>query len=439
MTEQSTTAPHSTKNRLTVQILAGMGIGVLVGLLTSWIMKAFPGASAEVLETYAVEGIFRFLGQAFLALLQVIVVPLVFVSLVCGTAALDDIRKLGRIGAWTVGLYLATTAIAISLALSASVLIGPGRGFGLETSASFQASAPPSLVEVLINIFPKNVISAMASGNMLQIILFAILFGLAITLSGKAGQRLLAVFNDLNEIIMTLVWIVMRLAPIGVFALIARTFATQGFDAFGPLLKYFFLVLGVLFVHALVTYPVILKTLSGLDPIRFISKLRQVQVFAFSTASSNATIPVTLKTVENNLGVNNSVAAFTVPLGATINMDGTAIMQGVATVFIAQAYGLGLEFTDYLMVVVTATLASIGTAGVPGVGLIMLSMVLTQVGLPVEGIGLIIGIDRLLDMVRTAVNVTGDSAVSCIVAKKEGELDTEVYNATLDELAARPD
>ena len=288
--------------------------------------------------------------------------------------------------------------------------------------------APPSLVEVLINIFPKNVVSAMAEGNMLQIIVFAILFWLAITLSGKPGQRLLALFNDLNEIIMTLVWIVMRLAPIGVFALIARTFATQGFDAFGPLLKYFFLVLGVLFFHALVTYPILLKGLSGLNPIRFISKLREVQVFAFSTASSNATIPVTLTTAENNLGVHNSVASFTVPLGATINMDGTAIMQGVATVFIAQAYGMGLDIADYLMVIVTATLASIGTAGVPGVGLIMLSMVLTQVGLPVEGIGLIIGIDRLLDMVRTAVNVTGDCAVSCIVARSEGELDLEVYN-----------
>jgi Na+/H+-dicarboxylate symporter len=435
MTENTTPAAPSSKNRLTIQILAGMAIGVLVGLMTSWITKALPETSAGIIQTYAVEGLFHFLGQAFLALLQVIVIPLVFVSLVCGTAALDDIRKLGRIGAWTVCLYMATTAIAISLALTASVVIGPGRGFGLDTAANFQASAPPSLVEVLINIFPKNIVGSMAEGNMLQIILFAILFGLAITLSGKAGQRLLSLFNDLNEIIMTLVWIVMRLAPLGVFALIARTFATQGFDAFAPLLKYFFLVLGVLFFHALVTYPVILKFLSGLDPRRFISKLRQVQIFAFSTASSNATIPVTLKTVENNLGVNNSVAAFTVPLGATINMDGTAIMQGVATVFIAQAYGLGLEFTDYLMVVVTATLASIGTAGVPGVGLIMLSMVLTQVGLPVEGIGLIIGIDRLLDMVRTAVNVTGDSAVSCIVAHREGELDTTVYNTKLSELS----
>lgn len=415
------------KHSLTIQILAGMGIGVVVGLVCSLILNRADGFVGVATNDYLVEGLFALLGQAFLALLRVLVVPLVFVSLVCGTAALEDIRKLGRIGARTIGLYLFTTAIAITLALVAAIVFGPGRGFGLATDVTFQAATPPSLVDVLINIFPKNVIAAMSEGNMLQIIVFAILFGLALTLSGKPGKRLLAIFDDLNEVIMTLVWIVMKLAPYGVFALIARTFATQGFEAFGPLIKYFLLVLGVLFLHALLTYPLLLKLLSGLNPAPFLRKLREVQIFAFSTASSNATIPVTLKTAEEKLGVHNSVASFTVPLGATINMDGTAIMQGVATVFIAQAYSMGLDLTDYLMVIMTATLASIGTAGVPGVGLIMLSMVLTQVGLPVEGIGLIIGIDRLLDMVRTAVNVTGDSAVSCIVAKGEGELDMEIY------------
>jgi Na+/H+-dicarboxylate symporter len=427
------------RHQLTVHILVGMALGVGVGLLCSVIMARLPGLPGEVVGDYAVEGLFYLVGQAFLALLQVIVVPLVFVSLVCGTAALDNIRKLGRIGLRTVGLYLMTTAIAISIALFAAVLVGPGRGFGLDTEASFEAAQAPSLVEVLVSIFPRNVIAAMSEGNMLQIIVFAILLGITLTLSGAAGKRILDLFEDLNKVVMALVWIVMKLAPYGVFALIARTFATQGFDAFGPLLKYFFLVLAVLFLHALVTYPVILKTFSGLSPRPFLSKLRDVQVFAFSTASSNATIPVTLKTVEERLGVKNSVASFTVPLGATINMDGTAIMQGVATVFIAQAYTMGLDLTDYLMVIVTATLASIGTAGVPGVGLIMLSMVLTQVGLPVEGIGLIIGIDRLLDMVRTAVNVTGDSAVSCIVARSENELDEDVYRRSLDELDAADD
>lgn len=424
------------KHKLTFMILAGMGLGVVVGLLCSLVMNRVGGLPATLVRDYGVDGLFNLLGQAFLALLSVLVVPLVFVSLVCGTAALDDVRKLGRIGIRTLGLYLLTTAAAISLALMAAIVIGPGRGFGLDTEASFEAVEAPSLVEVLIGIFPRNVIEAMSEGNMLQIILFAILLGLALTLSGKAGQRVLALFNDLNAVVMTFVWIVMKLAPYGVFALIARTFATQGFEAFGPLLKYFFLVLGVLLLHALVTYPLILKGFSGLNPRPFISKLREVQIFAFSTASSNATIPITLKTVETRLGVKNSVASFTVPLGATINMDGTAIMQGVATVFIAQAYTMGLGITDYLMVILTATLASIGTAGVPGVGLILLSMVLTQVGLPVEGIGLIIGIDRLLDMVRTAVNVTGDSAVSCIVAKSEDELDTTIYDQSLDELEA---
>jgi len=431
---ESPNSKGKTKHRLTIQILASMAIGAVVGILCNLVINKLGGSIGNNLNAIAVEGLFRLLGQAFLALLQVLVVPLVFVSLVCGTAALDDVRKLGRIGIRTILLYLMTTAIAISLALVVSVAIGPGRGFGLSTEASFQAAEAPSLVDVLIGIFPKNVIGSMATGNMLQIIVFAILFGLALTLSGKPGKRLLGIFNDLNEIIMTLVWIVMKIAPLGVFGLIARTFAGQGFEAFGPLLKYFFLVLGVLFLHALVTYPVMLKLFSGLNPIRFLSKLREVQIFAFSTASSNATIPITLNAVEKRLGVSNSVASFTVPLGATINMDGTAIMQGVATVFISQAYGLGLEFSDYLLVIITATLASIGTAGVPGVGLILLGMVLKQVGLPVEGIGLIIGIDRLLDMVRTAVNVTGDSVVSCIVAKSEGELDTAVYRSEISDL-----
>ena len=422
------------KHRLTLQILGGMLLGALVGVILNLVDGAGGTEQGGILNTYVVEGLFRFLGQAFLALLQVLVVPLVFVSLVCGTAALDDVRKLGRIGVRTIFLYLVTTAIAISLAIVAAIIVGPGKGFGLSTDASFQTVEAPSLVDVLIGIFPKNVLQAMTQGNMLQIILFAILFGLALTLSGKPGKRLLGIFEDFNAVIMTLVWIVMRIAPLGVFGLIARTFANQGFEAFGPLMKYFLLVLAVLFLHALVTYPSLLKVLTGLSPKPFISKLREVQIFAFSTASSNATIPVTLETAEKRLGVNNSVASFTVPLGATINMDGTAIMQGVATVFISQAYGLGLEFTDYLLVILTATLASIGTAGVPGVGLILLGMVLKQVGLPVEGIGLIIGIDRLLDMVRTAVNVTGDSVVSCIVAKSEGELDTSLYHRKLADL-----
>ena len=353
--------------------------------------------------------------------------PLVFVSLVCGTAALDDVSKLGRVGGKTLGLYLFTTAAAISLALLVAAFVQPGGGFDLPTDLAYAGREAPPLTETLINIFPTNPVRAMADGNMLQIIVFSVLFGLAMTLAGEPGQKLLGIFQDLNSVILRLVMMLMNLAPYGVFCLIAKVFAVQGFGAIVHLAQYFFVVLGVLLLHALVVYPVLLRFLAGLDPLTFFRKMRDPIALAFSTASSNATLPVTLENAELRLGVGNSVASFTIPLGATINMDGTAIMQGVATVFIAQAYGIEIGMTGYLMVVLTATLASIGTAGVPGVGLIMLAMVLRQVNLPVEGIGLIIGVDRLLDMVRTAVNVTGDSVVTCIVAQAEGQLDAEIF------------
>jgi Na+/H+-dicarboxylate symporter len=307
--------------------------------------------------------------------------------------------------------------------------VQPGAGFELTTDAVFSVEEPPSLADTLINLFPSNPIRAMAEGNMLQIIVFAGLFGLALTLAGAPGQRLLAFFRDLNDVVMKLVMLLMELAPYGVFCLITKVFAQQGFDAIVPLMAYFSVVLGVLLLHGLGTYPLLLRGLGGLSPVTFFRNMRAPLALAFSTASSNATLPVTLETVERRLGVDNSIAAFTVPLGATINMDGTAIMQGVATAFIAQAYGVEIGAAGYLMVVLTATLASIGTAGVPGVGLIMLAMVLRQVNLPVEGIGLIIGVDRLLDMARTAVNVTGDAAVTCIVARSEGKFSLETFRA----------
>ena len=357
-----------------------------------------------------------------------LVVPLVFVSLVCGTCTLSDPSKLGRLGGKSVLLYIGTTALAITLAVSFALLVAPGEGINMVSEATYAAKEAPSLAQVIINMFPTNPVDAMAKGNMLQIIVFSILFGIAMAMSGEVGDRMASFFNDLNVIIMKLVTILMNLAPYGVFALLAKLFATIEYTAILSLGKYFLLVLFVLLLHAFVSYPVILKLLTGLNPIKLIRKMRDAALFAFSTASSSATLPVTLETATNKLGVKNSVASFTVPLGATINMDGTAIMQGVATVFIAQVYGIDLSVSDYLMVILTATLASIGTAGVPGVGLIMLAMVLQQVGLPVEGIALIIGVDRLLDMVRTAVNVTGDCTVACIVSKSEGELDEARFN-----------
>ncbi len=412
---------ETSRRSLTVRILVGMAAGFATGALLNWI-----GVTGFVRE-FLVEGVFHVGGTIFLASLKLLVVPLVFVSLVCGTAAMDDVAKLGRVGAKTLGLYLATTAFAIGLAVLAAGLVQPGAGFELQADSSFTLREAPTLTETLISLFPSNPVRAMAEGNMLQIIVFSGLFGLALTLSGAPGKRVLALFGDLNAVIMRLVMLLMLIAPIGVFCLIAKVFALQGYEAIVPLAKYFFVVLGVLLLHALVTYPVLLKSLTRLSPRAFFRNMRDPVALAFSTASSNATMPVTLETAEHRMGIHNSIASFTVPLGATINMDGTAIMQGVATGFIAQAYGVELGLSGYLVVVLTATLASIGTAGVPGVGLIMLAMVLRQVNLPVEGIGLIIGVDRLLDMVRTAVNVTGDCAVTCIVAKSEGRLSEKVF------------
>jgi Na+/H+-dicarboxylate symporter len=286
--------------------------------------------------------------------------------------------------------------------------------------------APP-LADVLVDIFPSNPVKAMAEGKMLQIIVFALLFGYAISHAGEPGRRIASFFRDMESVVMKMVEVLMELAPYGVFALLAKLFSTMGIGAIVDLAAYFFTVLAVLLFHALVVYSLMLKGFAGLSPRILITKMRPVWAFAFSTASSGATLPVTLRTVERRMGVHNSVAGFTVPLGATINMDGTAIMQGVATVFIAQVYGVDLSITAFITVILTATLASVGTAAVPGVGLITLALVLEQAGLPVEGIALIIGVDRLLDMVRTAVNVTGDATVSVIVAKSENQFDEQVF------------
>lgn len=407
---------------LTARIVLGMFAGILIGAIIQ-----FGFGANQFVNDYIVEGLFLVGGKVFVNSLKMLVVPLVLVSLICGTCSLSDPSKLGRLGGKSIVLYLATTAIAITTAIALALFIAPGSGHELVSSATFDAKEAPALSQVLINIVPSNPVEAMAQGNMLQIIMFALLLGIAISLSGDSGKRIAAFFEDMNVVVMKLVVILMNLAPYGVFFLMAKLFSQIELATIGNLIQYFLVVLSALVIHALITYPFILRALAGLHPIIFIRKMRDAALFAFSTASSNATIPVTLETATKKMGVNNNVASFTVPLGATINMDGTAIMQGVATVFIAQIYGVSLEVTDYLMVIVTATLASVGTAGVPGVGLIMLAMVLQQVGLPVEGIALIIGVDRLLDMTRTAVNVTGDTMVTCVVAKSEKELDVEVY------------
>lgn len=410
---------------LTSKILIGMGTGIIFGLL---LRNLFP--ESTFINEYITEGFLNVIGTIFVSGLKMLVVPLVFISLVCGTCSLSDPSKLGRLGGKTIAFYLFTTAIALSTAILIAIIVHPGNASLVSEGLTFNATEAPSLSQVIINIVPTNPLQAMSEGNMLQIILFAVIFGFAISHIGERGKRVAALFNDLNEVIMRVVTLIMQLAPYGVFALMAKLALTLGLETFGSVVQYFFVVLGVLLLHGFVVYPALLKLFSGLNPFTFIRKMRDVQLFAFSTASSNATLPVTIEAAEHRLGVDNKVASFTLPLGATINMDGTAIMQGVATVFIAQVYGVDLTITDYAMVVVTATLASIGTAGVPGVGLIMLAMVLNQVGLPVEGIALIIGVDRLLDMVRTAVNVTGDSVATVVIAKSEGAFDLETFNDT---------
>ncbi|MEZ8305011.1 dicarboxylate/amino acid:cation symporter [Vibrio splendidus] len=408
---------------LTGRVILGMVVGILTGFA---IQSLF--ADSGFVNNYIVNGLFEVGGQIFVASLKMLVVPLVFVSLVCGTSSLKDLSTLGRMGGKTLALYIGTTAVAITLALTIGNLFQPGAGADLTAASSFKSADAPSLGQVIIDMFPTNPIQAMAEGKTLQVIVFAVLFGIAISAAGKPGERIAAVFSDLNEVIMKLVALLMNLAPYGVFFLMAKLFSGIGLSAIWNLAEYFLVLAGTLLLHGLVTYSAMLKGFTGLSPITFLRKMEDAIMFAFSTASSNATIPVTMETSKNRMGVDNKVASFTVPLGATVNMDGTAIMQGVATAFIAQAYNIDLTMGDYLMVILTATLASVGTAGVPGVGLVMLAMVLNQVGLPLEGIALIMGVDRLLDMIRTAVNITGDSAVTIIVAKSEGSFDEARFN-----------
>lgn len=417
--------------KLSSKILIGMAAGIAVGALLN-VLSAEPGSFWANLSAWLVNMVFDVVGSIFIASLKLLVVPMVFVSLVCGSSAMGLNARMGHMAAKTMGLYVITTAMAIALALLLANLIDPGMGIALGDTGKFDPGPAPSVKEVLIDIFPTNPLKAMVEGNMLQIIVFSILMGVAVTHSGAPGRKTLELFESFNEVIMTMVSFLMHIAPYGVFCLLAKMFSELGLGAILDLAKYFFTVVLALALHQFGVYSLILKALSGLNPITFFRNVRPALLFGFSTASSNATLPVTMNVAEKRLGIDNSIASFTIPLGATINMDGTAIMQGVATVFIAQAYGVDISIGGYLAVIATATLASIGTAGVPGVGLITLSMVLQQVGLPVEGIALIIGVDRLLDMLRTAVNITGDCVVSTVVAKGEGLLDVDIYNEVSD-------
>ncbi len=413
------------KMSLTIKVLIGMGLGILLGLFFN---LSGLNATGSFINEYIVNGLFHVVGKMFVNALKMLVVPLVFFSLICGVCGIGDIRMLGRVGSKSFALYMMTTAIAIATAIIIAVSFGIGQGMDIASDAAFSGKESPPLTDVIIGIIPTNPVKAMAAGDMLPLIFFAILTGISMLMVGRKARSFIEGAEIANEIMMKMVNIVMAVAPYAVFALIAKAISNLGLDLLASLAGYVLVLVGALMFHLFVTLMFTLKLFSGLSPVMFLKKIRNVQVFAFSTASSNATIPVTMRTVTERFGVNNSVASFTVPFGATINMDGTAIMQGVATVFIANVYGVELGMGGYLTVILMSVLASIGTAGVPGVGLIMLSMVFTQVGLPVEGIGLVLGVDRLMDMIRTAVNVSGDATVSSIVAKSEGKLNVDVFN-----------
>ena len=407
----------------TTKILIWMAVGLMLGSL----INAF-ASDVAFIQYYFVNGLFHVVGTMFITGLKMLVVPLVTFSLICGVYGIGDINKLGRVGVKAFGLFILTTALAITLAITVAGIVGPGQGFELTgQQGEFTAPVAPPLTQVIIDLIPGNPVAAYAEGNMLQIIFFTILFTVCMLMVGEPGRKVAEGAERLNKIMMQVVTVVMHVAPYGVFALMAKTFALQGLGLILPMIAYFGVVVVVLLLHATGTLMILLKLLAGISPVMFLRKMRTVQIFAFSTSSSNATIPVTLRTTERRLGVDNPTASFIVPFGATINMDGTAIMQGVATIFIANVYGVDLGLSGYLTVIGMAVLASIGTAGVPGVGLIMLAMVFNQVGLPVEGIALIMGVDRLLDMMRTAVNVTGDAAITSIVAKSEGSLDEGIF------------
>lgn len=412
---QSTTASRRFLGGMPLwqQILIGLALGVLVGLLFKDL--------APFLTP---------LGALFLNAIKMLIVPLVFVSLVAGITCMQDTAKLGRISAKTIAIYLVTTAFAVSIGLLFGALFTPGEGMNMVASAGTEAKQAPSLVQILVGLVPANPVAAFAEGNILQIIVFAIALGVSMNLVGEKAAPAVKLFNSLAEVFYKLTDLVMRFAPIGVFALIAGVVAAHGIEVLLPLAG----VIGVIYLasiaHLLLVYGGLLGLFARLSPLRFFQGIAPALAVAFSTSSSSGTLPVSIECARKNLGVSEGVAGFVLPVGATINMDGTAIYQGVLALFIAQAFGIDLNAGQYLMIILTATLASIGTAGVPGAGLIMLGLVLTSVGLPLEGVALIAGIDRILDMARTTVNVAGDLMTTTLVGSSENELDRDIYNSS---------
>ena len=404
-------------------ILIGMILGFLVGLFLNFFVS-----DHFIKNIILIDNVFYLGGTLFIKLMKMLVVPLVFCSIVVGAASISDIRKIGTIGGRTILIYLITTALAVTIALGLGALIQPGAGLNMVASADVaNVTLNQTMTDTILNMVPDNPFSSLASGDMLPVIIFGLLIGIILAKLKEEVSVVTRFFEQTNHIMMELTSLVMKFAPIGVFCLMAKTFAGLGFEGLLPLGKYIICVLIGLAIQAFIVYPSLLVAFTRLNPIRFFKKFVSVMFFAFSSSTSNATIPINMEKV-SEMGVSPEISSFTIPLGATINMDGTAIMQGCAVMFAAQAYGMDLTMAGLLTVIFTAVMASIGTAGVPSVGLVTLTMVFNSVGLPVEAIGIIFGIDHILDMFRTAVNVTGDAICTLIVSFQNKSLDVDVFN-----------
>jgi len=413
----------SPPKNLTRNVLLGMGAGVLLASIFYYSQDIIPATLFSGVEKY----VFNLGGQIFKNLLMLVVVPLVFFSLVSGISSLSNMVKLGSIATKTIGLYLMTTGIAVSLALIFGWVFNLS-GYEGEVDSFSPTTGDSSLYGTVMRIFPNNIFGAFVENNMLGIVFISILFGIALNLTDELTGGMSKTFEKLNTVFLKIVLLIMSFAPVGVFCLMGSYVMAKGLNVFGDLAQYVALLIFVLAFHLFFTYSLILKVFANLNPLIFYRKMKDVALFAFSTSSSAATIPVTLKTVTDELGVKKDVSAFVVPVGATINMDGTAIMQGLATMFIASTVGVDLTLVQYGQIVLLAIVTSIGTAAVPSAGTVTLALILGSLGLPLDAIGLILAVDRILDMIRTAVNVCGDAAVSCIVAKSEQEIDEKIYN-----------
>ncbi len=399
------------KGNLLSQILIAFVLAIILGLIFK--------ESISVLQP---------LGDLFLRLIKFIIAPLVLSTLVIGVASIGDPKSLGRVGSKTIGYYMITTAIAIAIGLGIAYLISPGEGLSIDVpETEVEVNETEGVVQTFLEIVPENPFTALAEGDILQIIFFAIFIGLAITFIGSKADPVYQFFDAFSEIMFKITGVIMRFAPIGVLGLVAPIIGEYGPKVLLPLLKIIIAVAIACALHAIIVYSLSVKMFAKMNPLTFFKGISPAAIVAFSTASSAGTLPVTIKNTQENLGVSNKISSFVLPLGATINMDGTAIYQGVAVVFIAQFYGMDMTLMQLTTVVLTTVLASIGTAGVPGAGMIMLAMVLAAINLPLEGIALIAGIDRILDMFRTSINIVGDASAAVVVAGSEDEIDRTAF------------